>query len=383
MPIRPRFFRRWAADGGTMTKRMLIMLAVTALVFGGVFGYKSFGAMMAKKYMGSFKDKPIAVSAMKSGYQTWQPQLKAVGSTRAISGVFVTSEVAGIVQSIHFKPGDIVKKGSLLVQLNADSDIALLHSLEIQARQAATVWERDKKQFKAQAISREALDAATSDAKSKLAQALQQKELVAKKSISAPFDGKLGINDINPGQFINPGTPIVSLQSLDNLYLDFYLPQQRVAEIAVGQTVVYTVNAYPQDVSSGTITCIDPNVDPATRNIRIEATVKNTRHLLLPGMYATVELQVGKPEQLLTLPQTAVTYNPYGDVVYLIENGRAKQALVVTGTTRGDQVAIVSGIKEGDTVVTAGQLKLRNGSPVAINNTIQPAFDAAPKAEDE
>ena len=366
-----------------MTKRMVFMLLASAVLFGGIFGYKYFQAAMGRKYMSKFKMPPVAVSTVQAGYQSWQPQLKAVGSMRAVQGVYVTSEVTGIVKSVHFKPGDLVKKGSLLIQLNAEADSALQRSLEVQAQQARNVYERNKKQFAAQAISREALDASEADLKSKRAQAQQQRELVIKKSITAPFDGKLGINNVYPGQFIHPGDRIVSLQSLDKLYLDFFLPQQRVGDISVGQTVAYTVDAYPQAASSGTISCINPNVDPATRNIQVEATIDNPRHILLPGMYASIVIETGYPERSLTLPQTAVTYNPYGDIVYLIENNIAKQAFVEIGRTRGDQVSIVNGIKEGDTVVTAGQLKLRNGVSVVINNTVQPSFNADPSPKDE
>lgn len=359
------------------------MLVFVGIVFGGIFGFKSFQSAMRNKYMSMSKQPQVAVSAVKAGFQYWQQQFKAVGSLRAIQGVFVTSEVPGIVQSIHFKPGDTVKKGGLLVQLNADSDIALLHSLEAQAQLAQTVYERDRKQLEIQAISKETLDSARADVKSRQAQAEQQRALVIKKSISAPFEGKLGLNNVNQGQFINPGSTIVSLQALDTLYLDFYLPQQRIADISLGQAVFYTVDAYPQMQSSGTITCINPNVDPATRNLEVEATVENPGQILLPGMFVSLELLIGEPVRYITVPQTAVSYNPYGDVVYLIENNKAKQVFVEVGQTRGDQVAIIKGIKEGDTVITAGQLKLRNGSPVAINNKIQPSFEAEPRPTDQ
>jgi membrane fusion protein (multidrug efflux system) len=362
---------------------MLIMLAGLVVVFGLIFGFKMFQSAMQKKYMSRFKQPTVTVSALKAGLQNWQRQIKAVGSLRAIRGVFVTSEVEGIVESIHFKPGDIVKKGALLVQLNADSDTALLHSLEEQARLAETVYERDRKQYRAQAISKETLDAAQTDMKSKRAQAEQQKALVIKKSITAPFDGKLGINSVNPGQFINPGNTIVSLQALESLYLDFSLPQQQVSDISLDLPVFFTVDAYPDTRSSGTITCINPNVDPATRNVGVEATVENPSQTLLPGMFVSLDMFVGKPVKYITVPQTAVSYNPYGDVVYTIENNSAKQVFVEVGETRGDQVAILKGIKEGDTVITAGQLKLRNGSPVVIDNKVQPSFDASPKPVDE
>lgn len=356
---------------------------MVGILFGGIFGFKLLQASMQKKYMSKFQMPPVVVSAVKAEDQKWQDQFKAVGSLRAVNGVFVTCEVAGMVQSIHFRPGDHVKKGDLLVQLNADSDIALLRSLKVQAELAATVYERDKKQLEVQAISKETLDAAKADLDSKRAQAEEQRALVVKKSIIAPFDGKLGINNVTLGQYLNPGSTIVSLQALGTLYLDFFLPQQSVSNISVGQQVFFTVDAYPGKRSTGIITSINPNIDPATRNIEVEATVKNPEQSLLPGMFVSLDLLVGKEAQYITVPQTAVTYNPYGDIIYLIENNKAKQVLVDVGETRGDQVSIVKGVKEGDTVITAGQLKLKNGSPVVINNKIQPSFVEEPDPNDE
>jgi membrane fusion protein (multidrug efflux system) len=359
------------------------MLIGIVILFGGIFGFKMFQSFMRKKYMSKFQMPPVSVSVIKAGIQNWQGQFKAVGSLRAVNGVFVTSEVAGIVQHIYFKPGDHVKKGAMIVQLNADSDVALLHSLEAQSELAGTVYERDQKEFTAQAISKETLDAAQADMKSKRAQAEQQRALVIKKGITAPFDGSLGINNVNTGQYVNPGNNIVSLQSLDTLYLDFYLPQQSVSNISVGQVVSFTVDSFPDKSFTGKISCINPNIDASTRNIETEPTVDNPQHTLLPGMFVSLELLVGNAEPFLTVPQTAVTFNPYGDVVYLVDNDIAKQAFVEVGQTRGDQIVIVHGIKEGDTVVTAGQLKLKNGSHIVINNDTQPSFEEAPEPKDE
>ena len=369
------------------------MLAAVGLLFGAVFGYKAFQAQMSKKFMSSQQMPPVTVSAIKAEVHPWQPQLKAVGSLRAVRGVDVTSEISGLVRTLHFKPGDEVREGRLLVQLNADADLAQLRSLEAAAELASTVYERDKKQFAVQAISQATLDADAADLKSKRAQVVQQKALVDKKTIRAPFAGRLGICTVNPGQYMNPGDKIVTLQSLSSIYTDFYLPQQELSRVSLGQNIIVTSDAHPGSTFTGKITTINPKVEPDSRNVQVEATISNPRHELFPGMYVSVEVKAGKEERYLTLPQAAVTYNPYGETVYVVEeSGKApdgspimkvKQIFITPGPTRGDQVAVVKGIKEGDTVVTSGQLKLRPGSTVIISNKVQPSNDAAPKPMDE
>ncbi len=374
-------------------KRMLVMLAVVGLLFGGIFGYQAFRTQMMKKAMSSAQAPPATVTAMRAAFQSWQPQLKAVGSLRAVRGVDVTSEIAGLVRTIRFSPGDEVTEGQTLVQLNADSDIAQLRSLEAAAGLAETVYERDLKQFAVQAVSRATVDADAADLKSKQAQVAQQAAIVEKKTIRAPFAGRLGISTVNPGQYINPGDKIVTLQSLDSIYLDFYLPQQELSRISLGQKVAAATDARPGRTFTGRITAINPRVDPDTRNVQVEATLANPRHELLPGMYASVEVQAGAAQRYLTLPQTAVTFNTYGETVFIIEESgqgpegkpvlTARQVLVGVGPTRGDQTAILQGIKEGDLVVTSGQVKLMNGSRVIVNNRVQPSNDAAPSPADE
>jgi len=375
-----------------MAKRMIIMILVVGVLFGGVLGYKLFQSRMMKKYA-SIQLPPATVTAIKAEYQPWQPQLRAVGSLRAVRGVDVTCEISGLVRSLHFKSGDEAKEGQLLVELNADADKAQLESLKAAADLAQTTYERDKKQFEVQAVSQATLDAEAADLKSKRAQVDQQQALVDKKTITAPFAGKLGISTVNPGQYLNPGDKIVTLQSLDSLYVDFYLPQQELSHMAIGQAVLVKTDTYPGRTFSGRITTIDPKVDPETRNFQAEALISNSRRALLPGMFASIEVQSGEVQRYLTLPQTTVTYNPYGDTIFIVEEGAkgpgnkplltVKQSFITVGEKRGDQVAILTGLKEGEMVVTSGQLKLRNGSPVVINNTVQPSNEEAPKPVDQ
>jgi membrane fusion protein (multidrug efflux system) len=372
-----------------MTKRMVIMLAVVGLLFGGIFGYKAFTGIMMKKYMSAGGIPPVTVSTIHATNEAWQPQFKAVGSLRAVRGVDLASEISGLVRSVHFKSGDEVKAGQLLVQLNADPDIAQLHALEAAADLAEITYERDKKQIEAQAISQSTLDSASADLKSKQAQVTQQAAVVAKKTISAPFAGRLGISSINPGQYVNSGEKIVTLQSLDSIFIDFSLPQQELSRVSRGQTAVVFIDAYPGKTFTGKITAINPKVDPDSRNVQVEAVIANPGRELLPGMYATLEVLYGAAQHYLTLPRTAVTFNPYGETVYLVEEkgtdkaGKktltVRQTFVTLGPARGDQVAVLSGVKEGDQVVTSGQLKIKNNSVVIINNQVQPLNDAAPK----
>lgn len=376
-----------------MEKPFLKMLLIVGLLFGALFAYKGVNGLLMKWFIAS-KSAPVAtVSSTKAVYSTWVPELKAVGSASAVLGVNVTAQLGGMVQSIHFTNGDTVTKGTVLVQQNADPNIALLHSLEANAELARITYERDKKQFKVKAISKQQLDSDLQNWKSLIAQVAQQNAIVEQLTITAPFDGRLGISTVNPGQYLNPGDTVVTLQSLDPIYVDFYLPQQALAQLKVGQPVEATIDTYTGVIFKGKITTINPIVDTSTRNVEIEATFENPDKLMLPGMFSNVVINTNQSQQLLTLPQTAVVFNPYGDIAYVVsEKGKdknnqpilaVKQVFVTTGDTRGDQVAVLTGLKEGDEVVTSGQLKLRNGSIVAINNTVQPSDNPNPPLSNE
>ena len=363
------------------------MLIIVVVIFGGIFGYKGFQSYMMQKYMAAGGTTEVTVSTIKAVIEEWQPEISAVGSLRAVRGVDIASEVTGIVQTVNIKSGGNVKTGQTLLQLNADSDIAQLQTLSAARDLAERVYERNKKQFIAQAVSKASLEADTADLKAKQAQVTQQEALLRKKTISAPFSGRLGICSVNPGQYLNPGDKIVTLQSIDSIYADFYLPQQELSRIASGQTVVAVTDTYPDKKFKGRLSAINSKVDSQTRNIQIEAVIANPKHELLPGMYATVKIEAGKRNRYLTIPRTAVTFNTYGEAVYVVENvkddkGKArkgvKQVFVTVGASRGDQVAIIKGIKDGDIVVTSGQLKLKNGSYVTVNNEFQPLNDPSP-----
>jgi membrane fusion protein (multidrug efflux system) len=317
--------------------------------------------------------------------------VSAVGSLRAVRGVDVTTEVTGLVRSLHFKSGDQVQAGQVLVELNADAEIAQQRALEAAADLAPTVYERDKAQFEAEAISQAQLDADAADLKNKRAQAAAQAALVAKKILRAPFAGRLGITPVNPGQYLNTGDKVVTLQAVDPIYVDFKLPQQQLATIANGQAVNLATDAFPGATFTGKITAIDPRVDASTRNFQAEATVPNSDQKLLPGMFVRVAIIAGETKRYLTLPQTSITYNPYGATVFLARRKPggsdkdliAQQSFVTLGPTRGDQVAVLRGVAEGDLVVTSGQLKLNNGVPLVVNNSLQPENDPHPSPQEQ
>jgi membrane fusion protein, multidrug efflux system len=371
-----------------MTKRMVIMLIAVAIVFGGIFGFQAFKAAMIKKFMSSMSAPPQTVSATKAEYSQWQPQIEAVGSLRAVKGADLSLEVSGVVDTISFNSGDDVKQGDLLLKLRAADDTAKLESLQATAELSELTNQRDLKQFKIQAVSQATLDTDAANLKNAKAQVAQQQAILDKKFLRAPFAGHLGIRAVDLGQYLSAGTAIVTLQALDPIFLDFFVPQQSVDQIRIGQAVTAKVDAFRDQTFPGEISAINPKVDASSRNVQIRATLKNPDHKLLPGMYATVDIATGAPQNYITLPQTTITYNPYGNTVYVVDNKSAqpdgkpqliaRQTFVTTGATRGDQVAVLKGVKAGDMIVTAGQIKLHNGSPILIDNSITPTADASP-----
>jgi membrane fusion protein (multidrug efflux system) len=371
-----------------MIKRMVIMLALVAVVLGGIFGFQMFKAAMIKKFMASMGSPPQTVSASKASTSDWQANIEAVGSLRAVKGADLSLEVSGVVDAISFNSGDDVAEGAQLLKLRADDDAAKLVSLQATAELSQITYDRDQKQFKIQAVSQATLDTDAANLKNAKAQVAQQQAIIDKKVLRAPFAGHLGIRAVDLGQYLAAGTPIVTLQALDPIFVDFFVPQQSVDRVQLGQTVTVRVDAYKDQTFAGEIAAINPKVDANSRNVQVRATLKNADRKLIPGMYATVDIATGAPQSYVTLPQTSITYNPYGDTVYIVDSKAAgadgkqqmvaRQTFVTTGATRGDQVAILKGVSDGDMVVTSGQIKLHNGSPVLIDNSITPTADAAP-----
>jgi membrane fusion protein (multidrug efflux system) len=372
---------------------MIVMLLVVGAIAALLVFFQVFKAGKIKEIMTGYATMPQTVAAVPAGTSEWRGQLTAVGSLRAVNGADLALEVGGIVDAISFKSGDVVKAGDVLLTLRSTDDAARLEALKATAALAQITYDRDVKQLKIQAVSQAQVDADLANLNNAKAQVAQQQAVIDKKTLKAPFDGKLGIRNVDVGQYLNAGTTVVNLQALDPVYADFFLPQQMLDQLKVGQTIELKVDTYPDLVFPGEISAIDPKVSVNSRNLQIRATLPNKEHKLLPGMYATIEIDIGNPQQYVTLPQTAITYNSYGATVYLVDNkGKdsqghdrlvARQTFVTTGPTRGDQVAILKGVSAGDTVVIAGQVKLRNGAAVAIDNSVTPSNDPHPQPKDQ
>ena len=376
-----------------LQRRMIIMLCGVFLLLGLIFAFNQFKTFMIKHFISGMGLPPATVSTKVIAAEPWQPKLTSVGNIRAFRGVDLSTEIGGLVLTVPIKSGIDVKEGDLLIKLNDASDVAQLNSLRAMADLAKVINERDKQQLAIQAISKNVFDTSKADAKSKQAQVEAQIALVAKKNLKAPFSGRVGIVSINPGQFVNPGDKLLTLQTLDPIFVDFNLPQSNAEQIQVGQEIVVTTDAFKDASFTGKITAVSPKVDANTRNIQVEAQIANPDKKVLPGMFANVNIKLGDEVKLLTLPQTAVTYNPYGSTVFIAKpTGKkdkqgnpaleAQQVFVTTGAARGDQVSILKGLDEGATVVTSGQLKIKNGTPLIINNKVQPSNSPDPKPQE-
>jgi membrane fusion protein (multidrug efflux system) len=375
------------------TKRMLIMLLIAALVFGAIYGFQIFRNSMIQKAIRGHGLPPQAVSTIVAQLQTWQPSVEVVGNLRASSGANLAAEVSGIVSAIHFESGAMVQAGQVLIELNAAPQIAQLEQLKAAAALAQQNYQRDLAQLKVQAISQAAVDTDAANLKSAQAQVAAQQAVIAQKIIRAPFSGRLGIRQVDLGQYVAAGTALVNLQKLDPMFLDFTIPQTQISLIKVGEKISASTSALPGKTFTGRIAAIEPQIDSATRNLKVRARFSNAEGVLLPGLFATARVGDGGPQQYITLPNSAVAYNPYGSTVFIVKDagkgadGKPKltvqQRFITTGLTRGDQVAVLSGIQAGDTVVTAGQLKLHNDTPVFVNNSIQPANNPNPVVQDE
>lgn len=373
-------------------KRMLWMIAGVLLLIALIAAIK---VLLVIRMIHSMpKPGPSTVSTITASEQPWQPLLQAVGSLRAAKGADLAMDVSGVVTTVNLKSGQEVKQGQLLLQLRDSDDVAGLQQLEAAAKLSGLTFERARKQLAAQAISQAGYDSASADFKSKQAAVAQQKALVAKKQLRAPFAGRAGIITLSPGDYLSAGTAVVTLQQLDPLLVDFNVPQRELGRLRVGQTVQLALDAYTGREFSGQISAINPRVDTNTRNVQVEARVSNHDKVLIPGMFAKLSVEIGTQQKQLTLPQAAIVYNPYGDTVYLVQPSKGKddkgqalpatvqQTFVTLGDTRGDQVAILKGIDPGTTVVTSGQIKLKNGAQIVVDNSVQPADSAHPTPQE-
>jgi membrane fusion protein (multidrug efflux system) len=334
---------------------------------------------------------PAAVTTLIAKPQTWQPVLSAVGSLKAVNGVLVSTDLAGIVSEIAFESGKPVKKGALLVRLDTTQEEAQLAAAQARLDLAKVSLNRKQDLLNKKAASQADYDAADAEARQAAAAADEIRAIIARKTITAPFDGILGIRQVNIGQYLNAGVSIVPLESSDPIYVEFSIPQQHLDEVALQKKIHLTATGVAHQTFDGEITAIDSRVDESNRNIQIEATVRNQEGRLRAGMFVNVEVLLPETSGVLAVPASSVSYTPYGDSVYLVKEGKSKdgtpeqqavQQFIKLGPTRGDQVSILKGIHEGDEVITSGAFKLRPNIPVKVNNSVQPDNEEHPQPPD-
>ena len=331
---------------------------------------------------------PTTVSSAEVKQENWAPLLSAVGSISPVQGAMISSELPGTVAEVGFESGALVKKGDLLVRLDTSAEDAQLHSADAETEWARADLDRSRDLAKRKVISKADIDAAEAKFKQKGAVSENMRAMIGKKTIRAPFDGMAGIRAVNVGQTVKAGDQIVSLQSLDPVYVDFALPQQRLSQLSAGLEVDVRTDAFPGREFRGSVTAINSAIDAATRNISVQGTLRNPDHVLRPGMFAKVDVVLPQKNPALVIPATAIAYAPYGDSVFVIEKKKdpktgkesqvIRQQFIRTGETRGDFVTVTNGLKAGETVVSSGVFKLRNGMPVVINNELGPKPELAP-----
>ena len=375
-----------------MRKRIIftiIGLLVMIGLLGGIKGLQ-IDRMIAQGSQAAPPPETVTTTVVRT--DSWESRLTAVGSLAAVQGVMVTAELTGKVVRIAFEPGTKVNAGDLLVRQDTSTEEAQLRAAEATVELAKRNLERMKKLLARRTIAQSQYDDAEAQYKEAVAQADTIRAAIAKKNIRAPFAGRLGIRQVNLGQILNEGDPIVSLQSINPIFVNFSLPQQQLPRVQQGLTVRVTSDALPDQVIEGKITAINPEVDAATRNMRIQATVSNRQENLRPGMFVNVVVVLPASEKVLAVPATAVLYAPYSDSVFVVEEKQGendqkpvltvRQQIVQLGEKRGDFVAVAAGLKSGETIVSTGAFKLRNGQPVVVDNTLAPEFKLAPEPRD-
>ncbi len=360
-----------------MRKQVLAVVVILVVVFGGIFGGKYYADHRAAEAAAHRGFPPVTVSTAAAREASWLPEINVVGSLEAVEGTEITAQIAGNVTQIAFRSGARVRKGDPLVHLDDSNQLAQLHADQAKLRLTQATLARIRKLYAARAASQSDLQTAEADNATAQAAVEGDQATLKKLDITAPFSGIVGIREVSVGQYVSPGTPIVNLQRHDPLLLNFSLPQSNLSEVAPGLNVAFTVNAYAGKTFDGHVTAIGSRVDPATRNIDVQATLANPRELLRPGLYGNVRLSLGKPLRGVTVPNTAITYSTSGDSVYVVTSSAdhaltAHERVVRVGDERDGSALVIAGLTAGETLVTAGQNKLRNGMPVVANNHVQP-----------
>jgi membrane fusion protein (multidrug efflux system) len=356
--------------------RIILVVLLLAGVFGGIFGWKQHAAQkMAAAQAGG--PPPAVIAAASAEFETWQPYLQVVGSLTSVAGIEVTSEVNGQISAIRFASGQQVQQGELLLELDDETDQAALRGLLAERTLARLKFERVAKLVKDKSVSKSDYDEARATLDSAEAQMAAQAALIEKKRIRAPFDGRLGISRVDLGEYLTPGAPIVPLEKLDPIYVDFMLPERELARVQTGLRLEIRVQAYPEETFQGGIAAIDPGVHVGSRSFRVRGELANPGQHLRPGMFADVRVLLPQEDQVLTVPDTAISHAPYGDSVFVIEQQEGAQVVsrrrIETGRTRSGRVAVLSGLKSSEQVVSAGHNKLRSGQAVVIDDKPAPA----------
>lgn len=363
------------------------MLVLSALVFGGIFGWKAFVGLQIDKAMQSMKPPPVTVSTASAELQSWSPMIPAVGTLESMQGVNVTVQLAGLVTELHFDSGDTVEAGDLLVQQYTANDKAQLAGLIAENKLAEMNFARAQELRAQNLMSEREFDVASTDLERARAAEADLRLRIEQLGVRAPFAGQLGIRLVDVGQYVEPGDSLARLENLDQMRVNFTVPQREIGAVAAGRPIAVKVDAWPNETFAGEITAFEPRIDDDTRTITVQGIIDNPRGQLRPGMFAQVAIELDAREDVVTVPQSAITYSPYGDSVYVVvdpsrgeQQASVKNTFVVTGATRGDQVAIESGLRAGAEVVTAGQQKLRNGAAIEVDNSVPVSNQAAPVA---
>jgi len=365
--------------------RMWLMLLITLLVFGGLFGMQWFGNKKMNEFMDNMPVQPATVTAMEAGTALWRDSVESVGTLVAIRGAELATEVPGTVETIHFENGAAVEAGDAIITLNSAPDRAQLAELQAAAELARLELERARRLVAQRNISESELDQRSSLLEQARARVAAQQARIEQKTLRAPYAGRLGIRRFNVGDYVQAGDTVIALQALDSLYVNFSLPEQYSQQVAAGMLVQARLEALDGRIFEGTVTAISPVVDPNTRNFTLQATLPNPEELLRPGMFARLVLPIGIELERVVVPQTAIAYRPYGDSVYVIteQDGalRVSQRFVTLGPVRGDLVAVEEGLDPGERVATSGLLKLDGGMPVNVDNSSLPAAELEPQPD--
>ena len=374
-----------------MVKRMILMLSVMAAIIAGL-GFVKFRQIQTAIAEGAaFQPPPEAVTTTVAALDDWPTTQSAIGTTAPVQGVTVSADLPGIVDRILFESGRTVREGDVLVELDTRQEKAQLAAAEAQRDLAQLNFKRMENLVEDGAIARADYDRAEAEQKQTEARVGEIRATIARKVIHAPFSGVLGIRQVHLGQYLSAGDPVVPLQSLDPIYVNFGVPQQEANQLQAGRRVRLSADSPADVMLTGRVTAIDSVVDATTRNVTVQATFANPNGKLRPGMFVQVEATAGASQSMIALPASAISYAPYGDSVFVVSDMKdpagkpyrgVRQQFVKLGPTRGDQIAVTSGVKAGEEIVTSGVFKLRNGAAVQVNNKVKPTNNKAPKPED-